>query len=320
MTSFAFIFPGQGSQSVGMLDAWGDHPVVRSTLQEASDALGEDVAQLIHAGPKEALALTTNTQPVMLVAGVAAYRVWRAEGGAAPAAVAGHSLGEYSALVASGVLTLAQAVPLVRFRAAAMQEAVPVGTGAMAAILGMDAAKVIAGCAEVTAAFGPNASEVVEAVNFNDPAQTVIAGSKAAVEKACEVLKAAGAKRALPLPVSAPFHSSLMKPAAEKLRGKLAETAFAAPQIPVVNNIDVAVETDADRMRDALYRQAFGPVRWVECVLALQARGLTHLVECGPGKVLAGMVKRIDANLVGAALFDPASLEDAKGLLKGNEA
>ena len=279
MTSFAFIFPGQGSQSVGMLDAWGDHPVVRSTLQEASDALGEDVAQLIHAGPKEALALTTNTQPVMLVAGVAAYRVWRAEGGAAPAAVAGHSLGEYSALVASGVLTLAQAVPLVRFRAAAMQEAVPVGTGAMAAILGMDAAKVIAGCAEVTAAFGPNASEVVEAVNFNDPAQTVIAGSKAAVEKACEVLKAAGAKRALPLPVSAPFHSSLMKPAAEKLRGKLAETAFAAPQIPVVNNIDVAVETDADRIRDALYRQAFGPVRWVECVLALQARGLTHLVE-----------------------------------------
>ena len=320
MTSFAFIFPGQGSQSVGMLDAWGDHPVVRSTLQEASDALGEDVAQLIHAGPKEALALTTNTQPVMLVAGVAAYRVWRAEGGAAPAAVAGHSLGEYSALVASGVLTLAQAVPLVRFRAAAMQEAVPVGTGAMAAILGMDAAKVIAGCAEVTAAFGPNASEVVEAVNFNDPAQTVIAGSKAAVEKACEVLTAAGATRALPLPVSAPFHSSLMKPAAEKLRGKLAETAFAAPQIPVVNNIDVAVETDADRIRDALYRQAFGPVRWVECVLALQARGLTHLVECGPGKVLAGMVKRIDANLVGAALFDPASLEDAKGLLKGNEA
>ena len=329
MTSFAFIFPGQGSQSVGMLDAWGDHPVVRSTLQEASDALGEDVAQLIHAGPKEALALTTNTQPVMLVAGVAAYRVWRAEGGAAPAAVAGHSLGEYSALVASGVLTLAQAVPLVRFRAAAMQEAVPVGTGAMAAILGMDAAKVIAGCAEVTAAFGPNASEVVEAVNFNDPAQTVIAGSKAAVEKACEVLKAAGAKRALPLPVSAPFHSSLMKPAAEKLRGKLAETAFAAPQIPVVNNIDVAVETDADRIRDAMYRQAFGPVRWVECVQALaamgrdpssEARGLTHLVECGPGKVLAGMVKRIDANLVGAALFDPASLEDAKGLLKGNEA
>ena len=315
MTSFAFIFPGQGSQSVGMLDAWGDHPVVAETLAEASDALGENLAQLIHEGPKEALALTTNTQPVMLVAGVAAYRVWRAEGGAAPAAVAGHSLGEYSALVASGVLTLAQAVPLVRFRAAAMQEAVPVGTGAMAAILGMDASKVIAGCAEVTAAFGPDSAEVVEAVNFNDPAQTVIAGSKAAVEKACEVLKAAGAKRALPLPVSAPFHSSLMRPAAEKLRGKLADTAFAAPQIPVLNNIDVAVETDAERIRDALVRQAFGPVRWVECVQALKARGITHLVECGPGKVLAGMVKRIDAELVGAALFDPATLADVKGIL-----
>ena len=315
MTSFAFIFPGQGSQSVGMLDAWGDHPVVAETLAEASDALGENLAQLIHEGPKEALALTTNTQPVMLVAGVAAYRVWRAEGGAAPAAVAGHSLGEYSALVASGVLTLAQAVPLVRFRAAAMQEAVPVGTGAMAAILGMDASKVIAGCAEVTAAFGPNSAEVVEAVNFNDPAQTVIAGSKAAVEKACEVLKAAGAKRALPLPVSAPFHSSLMRPAAEKLRGKLAETTLAAPHIPVVNNIDVAVETDADRIRDALVRQAFGPVRWVECVQALKARGITHLVECGPGKVLAGLVKRIDAELVGAPLFDPASLAEVKGLL-----
>lgn len=315
MTSFAFIFPGQGSQSVGMLDAWGDHPVVAETLAEASDALGENLAQLIHEGPKEALALTTNTQPVMLVAGVAAYRVWRAEGGAAPAAVAGHSLGEYSALVASGVLTLAQAVPLVRFRAAAMQEAVPVGTGAMAAILGMDASKVIAGCAEVTAAFGPDSAEVVEAVNFNDPAQTVIAGSKAAVEKACEVLKAAGAKRALPLPVSAPFHSSLMRPAAEKLRGKLADTAFAASQIPVLNNIDVAVEIDAERIRDALVRQAFGPVRWVECVQALKARGITHLVECGPGKVLAGMVKRIDAELVGAALFDPATLADVKGIL-----
>ena len=303
-----------------MLDAWGDHPAVLETVREASDALGEDLGALIKNGPKEALGLTTNTQPVMLVAGVACWRAWRAEGGALPAAVAGHSLGEYSALVAAEALPLAEAVPLVRLRAQAMQEAVPVGTGAMAAILGLEASKVIAGCAEVTGAMGQNGTEVVEAVNFNDPVQTVIAGTKAAVEKACEVLKGMGAKRALPLPVSAPFHSSLMKPAAEKLRGKLAETAFAAPQIPVVNNIDVAVETDADRIRDALYRQAFGPVRWVECVLALQARGLTHLVECGPGKVLAGMVKRIDANLVGAALFDPASLEDAKGLLKGNEA
>jgi len=252
---------------------------------------------------------------VMLVAGVAAWRVWRAEGGALPAAVAGHSLGEYSALVASGVLTLAQAAPLVRLRAAAMQEAVPVGTGAMAAILGLDATKVIAGCAEVTAAMGHNGTEVVEAVNFNDPAQTVIAGSKAAVEKACEALKAAGAKRALPLPVSAPFHSSLMKPAAEKLRAALAAIPLAAPQIPVLNNIDVAVQQDADAIRDALYRQAFGPVRWVECVQALKARGITHIVECGPGKVLAGMTKRIDAELTGAALYDPATLNEVKELL-----
>ncbi|MDQ1259083.1 MAG: ACP S-malonyltransferase [Giesbergeria sp.] len=315
MKNFAFVFPGQGSQAVGMLDGWGDHPAVVQTLKEASDALGEDVGRLIHEGPKEALALTTNTQPVMLVAGVAAWRVWRAEGGALPAAVAGHSLGEYSALVASGVLTLAQAAPLVRLRAAAMQEAVPVGTGAMAAILGLDATKVIAGCAEVTGAMGQNGTEVVEAVNFNDPAQTVIAGSKAAVEKACEALKAAGAKRALPLPVSAPFHSSLMKPAAEKLRAALAATPLAAPQIPVLNNIDVAVQQDADAIRDALYRQAFGPVRWVECVQALKARGITHLVECGPGKVLMGLTKRIDAELTGAALYDPATLNEVKELL-----
>ncbi|GAB2533306.1 ACP S-malonyltransferase [Simplicispira piscis] len=315
MKTFAFVFPGQGSQAVGMLDGWADHPAVVQTLQEASDALGEDVGRLIHEGPKEQLALTTNTQPVMLVAGVAAWRVWRAEGGALPAAVAGHSLGEYSALVASGVLTLAQAAPLVRLRAAAMQEAVPVGTGAMAAILGLDAAKVIANCAEVTSAMGQNGTEVVEAVNFNDPAQTVIAGSKAAVEKACEVLKAAGAKRALPLPVSAPFHSSLMKPAAEKLRAALATTPLAAPQIPVLNNIDVAVQQDADAIRDALYRQAFGPVRWVECVQALKARGMTHIVECGPGKVLAGLTRRIDAELTGAALYDAATLTEIKELL-----
>jgi len=316
MKSFAFVFPGQGSQSVGMLGAWGDHPVVAQTLQEASDALHEDVARLIQEGPKEALALTTNTQPVMLVAGVAAYRAWMAETGAAPAVVAGHSLGEYSALVAAGVLSLAQAAPLVRLRAQAMQDAVPVGVGAMAAILGLDASKVIAGCAEVTRAFGPNSAEVVEAVNFNDPAQTVIAGSKAAVDKACEVLKAGGAKRALPLPVSAPFHSSLMKPAAEKLKAALATTVLAAPQIPVINNIDVAVEVDADRIRDALVRQAFGPVRWVECVAAIKARGVTTLVECGPGKVLAGLVRRIDAELTGLALFDPATLAEARGILQ----
>jgi [acyl-carrier-protein] S-malonyltransferase len=251
----------------------------------------------------------------MLVSAIAAYRAWLAEGGAQPAVVAGHSLGEYSALVAAGVLTLAQAAPLVRFRAAAMQDAVGVGVGAMAAVLGMDAAKVIEGCAQAKATFPSDSGEVVEAVNFNDPAQTVIAGSKAAVEKACEVLKAMGAKRALNLPVSAPFHSSLMKPAAEKLKEKLAATTFAAPQIKVVNNIDVAIETNADRIRDALYRQAFGPVRWVECIQAIKAQGVNRVLECGPGKVLAGMVKRIDADMTGLPVFDPASLAEARGAL-----
>lgn len=315
MKSFAFVFPGQGSQAVGMLDAWAGHPAVAETLREASDALGEDIGRLIQEGPKEQLALTTNTQPVMLVAGIAAYRAWRAEGGAEPSVVAGHSLGEYTALVAAGALTLAQAAPLVRFRAQAMQEAVPVGTGAMAAILGMDAQKVIEGCAEAARTFGTNSGEVVEAVNFNDPAQTVIAGSKAGVEKACEMLKAAGAKRALPLPVSAPFHSSLMKPAAEKLKERLAATDLRSPRIPVVNNIEVKVETDPGRIKAALYEQAFGPVRWVECVRAIQARGVELVVECGPGKVLAGMVKRIDPALASAAIYDPATLAEVKGQL-----
>jgi len=315
MKPFAFVFPGQGSQSVGMLDAWGDHPVVKQTLQEAAEALGENIGQLIHEGPKEALGLTTNTQPVMLVSAIAAYRVWLSEGGAQPSVVAGHSLGEYSALVAAGALTLAQAVPLVRFRAQAMQYAVPVGTGAMAAILGMDAQQVITGCAQAQATFAAGSGEVVEAVNFNDPAQTVIAGSKAAVEKACEMLKAAGAKRALPLPVSAPFHSSLMLPAAQRLKEKLAATPIATPTIPVVNNIDVALQTDPDAIREALFRQAFGPVRWVECVAAIKARGVHTLIECGPGKVLAGLTKRIDAELTGLPLFDPASLAEVKTAL-----
>lgn len=315
MKQFAFIFPGQGSQAVGMLDAWGDHPVVAQVLQEASDALHEDVAKLIHEGPKEALALTTNTQPVMLVAGVAAYRVWMAEAGLAPAAVAGHSLGEYTALVAAQSLTLAQAAPLVRLRAQAMQEAVPVGTGAMAAILGLEASKVSAGCLAVTQSFAADSGETVEAVNFNDPAQTVIAGTKTAVEKACVALKELGAKRALPLPVSAPFHSRLMQPAAEKLRERLTEIELKSPAIALINNIDVAVETDPLRIKDALVRQAFGPVRWVECVQAIKARGLLTLVECGPGKVLAGMVKRIDTELSGLAVYDPASLQEVKGLL-----
>ncbi len=300
-----------------MLDAWRGHPSVAETIREASDALGEDVAQLIHEGPKEALALTTNTQPVMLVAGIAAWRAWLAEGGAKPSMVAGHSLGEYSALVAAGVLTLAQAAPLVRFRAEAMQRAVPVGVGAMAAILGMDAAKVEAGCAEVTAGFGAGSAEIVEAVNFNDPLQTVIAGSKAAVDRACEVLKAQGAKRALPLTVSAPFHSSLMRPAAEALRERLASVSLAAPQIPVINNIDVAIESDPDRIRDALVRQAAGPVRWVEAVQALKASGVEVVVECGPGRVLAGMAKRIAPELVTASVYDPMTLAETRQLLGG---
>jgi [acyl-carrier-protein] S-malonyltransferase len=315
MRSFAFVFPGQGSQSVGMLDAWGDHPAVLETLKEASDAMGEDLGALIHTGPKEALALTTNTQPVMLVSAIAAYRAWLAEGGNPPSVLAGHSLGEYSALVAAGVLSLTQAAPLVRFRAAAMQDAVAVGAGAMAAVLGMDAAKVIEGCAQAQASFNIASGEVVEAVNFNDPSQTVIAGSKAAVEKACEILKAMGAKRALNLPVSAPFHSSLMKPAAEKLKEKLASITFAAPQIPVINNIDVMQEIDPERIRDALYRQAFGPVRWVECIQAIKAFGESTVIECGPGKVLAGMVKRIDPDMSGLPMFDPTSLAEAKGAL-----
>jgi [acyl-carrier-protein] S-malonyltransferase len=315
MKPFAFVFPGQGSQSVGMLDAWGDHPAVAATLKEASDALGEDIARLVKEGPKEALALTSNTQPVMLVAGIAAYRAWRAEGGAEPAVVAGHSLGEYTALVAAGALSLADAAPLVRFRAQAMQEAVPVGTGAMAAILGLEAQKVIEGCAEALRMLGVNSGEAVEAANFNDPAQTVIAGSKAAVDKACELLKSMGAKRALLLPVSAPFHSSLMKPAAEKLKAKLATVALQSPRIPVVNNIEVKVETDPDRIRGALYEQAFGPVRWVECIRAIQSRGIATIVECGPGKVLAGLVKRIDPSLESASIHDPATLAAAKAML-----
>ena len=288
---------------------------MRDTVQEASEALGEDLATLIHEGLKEALALTTNTQPVMLVAGVAAFRVWMSEVGAVPQAVAGHSLGEYAALVAAGALSLAQAAPLVRLRAQAMQDAVPVGVGAMAAILGMEASRVAALCAEVSQEFGVNSAQVVEAANFNDPTQTVISGSKAAVDRACEVLKANGAKRALLLPVSAPFHSSLMLPAAQKLQQRLAEIEFSAPKIALVNNIDATVEHDAVRIRDALYRQAFGLVRWVETVHALKALGIGHLVECGPGKVLAGLVKRIDAELVGAAVFDPASLIEVQGVL-----
>jgi len=311
MNRFAVVFPGQGSQSVGMLDAWGDHPAVLSTLEEAGAVLDRDLRSLIHLGPKEQLDLTTNTQLVMLVSGLACYRAWVTETGCIPEALAGHSLGEYTALVAAGALSLADALPLVRLRAQAMQEAVPVGAGAMSAVLGLDAEVVRAACVAAAQASG----EVVEAVNFNDPKQTVIAGSKAGVEAAGVALKAAGARRVMPLPVSAPFHCSLMKPAADALKVKLASTTFSTPTIAVVNNIDVRVEASADAIRDALYRQAFGPVRWVEVVQALQARGLRHIIEMGPGKALSGMIKRIDAELVTASLSEPAHVLEVKGLL-----
>ncbi|CAJ0688149.1 ACP S-malonyltransferase [Ralstonia wenshanensis] len=308
--TFAFVFPGQGSQSVGMLNAFADHPAVAATLAEASDALGQDIGKLIAEGPAEELNLTTNTQPVMLTAAVAVYRAWQAAGGPTPTVVAGHSLGEYSALVAAGAIAFKDAVPLVRFRAKAMQEAVPVGEGGMAAILGLSDDDVRAACAEASVA------GVVEAVNFNAPAQVVIAGAKAAVEKACEIAKAKGAKRALPLPVSAPFHSSLLKPASDRLREYLASVTVSAPVIPVINNVDVAVLNDPAAIKDALVRQAASPVRWVETVQKMKADGISRVVECGPGKVLAGLVKRIDGEIVGDAIFDPASLEAVLGQLK----
>jgi [acyl-carrier-protein] S-malonyltransferase len=310
--TFAFVFPGQGSQSVGMLNSIAQRPEVLTTMQEASDALGEDVAKLIAEGPAEALSLTTNTQPVMLTAGVAFYRAWLAAGGAAPKVMAGHSLGEYSALVASGVISFKDAVPLVRFRAEAMQSAVPVGTGGMAAILGLDDATVIKVCAEASAASGG----VVEAVNFNAPGQVVIAGASDAVTKACELLKAAGAKRALPLPVSAPFHSSLLQPASEKLQGYLANIEFKAPNIPVINNVDVEILNDPIAIKDALVRQAAKPVRWQETIQAMAGQGITQVVECGPGKVLAGLTKRINDQVTGVPVFDEASLTEVLASLK----
>jgi [acyl-carrier-protein] S-malonyltransferase len=310
MTKFAFVFPGQGSQAVGMLNGFGDNPVVQQTLAEASDAIGFDLGKLIAEGPKEDLDLTTNTQPVMLTAAVATWRAWLAAGGPKPALVAGHSLGEYSALVAAGVIRFADAVPLVRFRAQAMQEAVPVGQGGMAAILGLSDEDVRAACAE--AAQG----EVVEPVNFNAPAQVVIAGHKAAVERACEAAKARGAKRALVLPVSAPFHSSLLQPASLRLKEYLEKIPFSAPTIPLINNVDVATVSDPAAIKDALVRQAASPVRWVETVKAMAAEGITHVVECGPGKVLAGLTKRIDGALSGEAIVDAASLEKTLELLK----
>jgi [acyl-carrier-protein] S-malonyltransferase len=288
-----------------MLNAFADLAIVRETVQEASDALDQDLGRLIAEGPAEDLNLTANTQPVMLTAAYAVYRAWRAAGGPVPALVAGHSLGEYTALVAAGALAFRDAVPLVRFRAQAMQMAVPVGEGGMAAILGLDDDAVRAVCAEASAA------GVVEAVNFNAPAQVVIAGRKAGVEKACEIARAKGAKRALMLPVSAPFHSSLLKPASDQLREYLAGIDIRVPQIPLVNNVDVAIVAEPAGIKDALVRQAAGAVRWVECVRALAGQGVTDVIECGPGKVLAGLTKRIDGNLVGASIVDPASLDGA---------
>ena len=300
--SFAFVFPGQGSQSVGMMGAYGDSLVVRATFDEASAALGEDLWTMVAEGPAEKLALTVNTQPIMLTAGVAAWRLWESLGGKTPAVVAGHSLGEYSALVAAGALKLSDAVPLVRLRAAAMQEAVPAGTGAMAAILGLDDDGIAAACAE--AAQG----DVVEPVNFNAPGQTVIAGHKGAVERACEACKARGAKRAVLLPVSAPFHSSLLKPAADRLAIALADIAVATPVIPVINNVDVAIETDPAKIKDALVRQAAKPVRWVEIIQTMASMGVATAAECGPGKVLAGLTKRCADGITGVALADAESV------------
>jgi [acyl-carrier-protein] S-malonyltransferase len=311
MTKFAFVFPGQGSQAIAMLDGFAGNPVVAQTVAEASEALGFDLGKLIAEGPKEELDLTTNTQPVMLTAAVATYRAWIAAGGPLPSVVAGHSLGEYSALVAAGVIAFKDAVPLVRFRAQAMQEAVPVGQGTMAVVLGLSDDDVRAACAEAAAAGG-----VVEAVNFNAPAQVVIAGDTAAVERACEIAKGKGAKRAMKLPVSAPFHSSLLKPASDRLRDYLANITFSAPQIPLINNVDVAVLNDPAAIKDALVRQAAAPVRWVETVQKIAADGIVDVVECGPGKVLMGLTKRIDGNLVGDAIFDQASLDSVLSKLK----
>jgi len=312
--SFAIVFPGQGSQSLGMMSAYGNDPVIRATFDEASDALGRDLWALVTNGPAEALNLTVNTQPLMLTAGIAVYRLWLAKGGPLPQVVAGHSLGEYAALVAAEVLPLKDAVPLVELRAKAMQDAVPAGEGAMAAVLGLDADGVIAACAEALKGY---ADQVVQAVNFNEPRQTVIAGHKAAVERAGEAAKARGAKRALMLPVSAPFHCSLMQPAAWRLKLRLDELQLIPPRIPVLNNVDVTRLIEPSAIKDSLVRQAAAPVRWVEIMQAMQADGVTHVLECGPGKVLAGLAKRCADGLVGVPMADLAGLDAALLTLKG---
>ena len=307
--SMAFVFPGQGSQQVGMMDGYADDRVVRGTFDEASAILGEDLWQLATEGPAEAQNLTRNTQPLLLTASVAIWRAWLAAGGAVPAYLAGHSLGEYSALVAAGALAFRDAVPLVRFRADAMQDAVAAGIGAMAAVVGGDDEAIAKACAE--AAEG----EVVEPVNYNAPGQIVIAGHRAAVERAMKAAKAHGAKRAMLLPVSAPFHSSLLAPAAARLAGRLADVAFAVPSIPVVHNVDVGRHDDAAAIRDALARQAASPVRWTETLRFLVANGVTSVVECGPGRVLAGLARRVDDSLATYSLTDAAALAEARAAL-----
>ncbi|WP_157670095.1 ACP S-malonyltransferase [Chitinibacter sp. GC72] len=310
--SLAFVFPGQGSQSIGMMNGWADSAhaaLVKATFDEASSVLGQDLWAMVNDGPADELNATVNTQPVMLTAGVAAWRAYLASGGAMPVVMAGHSLGEYTALVAAEAISFGDALQLVRLRAEAMQQAVPAGTGAMAAILNLADEEIIAACAE--AAQG----EVVQAVNFNSPGQVVIAGSKAAVERACEACKARGAKRALLLPVSVPSHCDLMKPAAEKLAAKLATLTINAPIVPVLHNADVAAYSDAAAVRDALVRQLYQPVRWVETVQKMVADGVSVVAECGPGKVLVGLNKRIAADLPSFALLDASSLDAVKAAI-----
>jgi len=313
MSNFAFVFPGQGSQAIGMLNGFAGNAVVEQTIAEANEALGFNLGQMIAEGTKEDLDLTTNTQPVMLTASIAVYRAWIAAGGPVPSVVAGHSVGEYSALVAAGVIAFKDAVPLVRFRAKVMQEAVPVGQGGMAVILGLAADDVRAVCAEAAAA---EPGSVVEAVNFNEPTQIVIAGHNGALERACELAKAKGAKRAMKLAVSAPFHSSLLKPASDRLREYMAGLSFAAPQIALINNVDVAILNDPALIKDALVRQAAGPVRWVETMQKLAFDGTELVIESAPSKVLIGMAKRIDPRLVGEALVDQASLDRVLSTLR----
>jgi [acyl-carrier-protein] S-malonyltransferase len=308
----AFVFPGQGSQSLGMMAGFSDLKAVRETFSEASELLGEDLWSMVENGPAEVLNLTTNTQPLMLVAGIAVFRAWIDAGGPCPDVLAGHSLGEYSALVASEAMSFSDAVPLVRFRAQCMQQAVPAGTGAMAAVLGLDDAGVLAACEEAS-----NASEIAQAANFNAPGQVVVAGQKAAVERAVEAAKSRGARRAMLLPMSAPSHCALMRPAAEMLAKNLDKLPIQMPKVPVIHNESVSFASNTDELRHALVRQVFKPVRWAETIASLNEGGATHIVECGPGKVLTGLNKRIGGDAQTIALVDTSVLNETVSALKG---